>query len=168
MQTSRISLPHVFQYICAQRCMVLMNAHTQGLSVHTDVYTRKASPTLSLSTLLDPCTLFLSPWAVLKEKKLLFQACWSLIHQNSSGYPLQHFTRHFKHFFMGLGNHVSPVINRVERAEPPKIRAQFQTQNWGRQSGSVLSQKITNSLSSAEQDILWKKEQRLKLKHSSF
>lgn len=74
--------------------------------------------------------LFCSPWAVPEEKR--FAAYWILTNQNSLGYPPCFLTRHFRHFFMGLGNHVSLVINRIE---PQKIRAQFQTPNWGGHSG---------------------------------
>lgn len=100
--------------------------------VHTLTYSCAGLPLKAWAAPLDPVPLFLSSWAVPKEKKLMFQACWIPTHQNSLGYPLRYFTRHFRHFFMGLGNRVSPVINRIE---PQKTRAQFQTQNWGGQSG---------------------------------
>lgn len=99
--------------------------------------------------------LFCSPWDVPEEKS--FAACWILTNQNSLGYPPCYCTRQFRRFFMGLGNHVSLVINRIE---PQKIRAQFQTPNRGGHSG--LHHQKAQTPFPQQSNIFWKEERRQK------
>lgn len=52
----------------------------------------------------------------------MFQARQILTHQNHSDDPLCSFARHFRRFFMGMENHVSPGIKHID---PKRLELNF-------------------------------------------
>lgn len=124
---SWIRVPSVLQasppsHTCTQAHRTYKCAHTRRhMHTHSHIHTQSSHSKPELLPVTS-APLFVSSRSGPKEKKLMFQACRILTHQNHSDDPLRSFTRHFRHFFMGMGNHISPGIKHID---PKRLELNF-------------------------------------------